>query len=88
MKRVVITGANRGIGLALVEAVLEASEENAVWLGARDEARGTTACESLCKKNAAWADRLTVLPLDVADANSVKAAAATVGATLASGGAI
>ena len=74
MKRVVITGANRGIGLALVEAVLAASDEHAVWLGARNHARGEAAREALCQNEPSWADRLEVLELDVSDSDSVKRA--------------
>ena len=47
MKRIVITGANRGIGLALVEHVLTAADNHMVWLGARNPERGQAAAQPL-----------------------------------------
>ena len=85
MKRVIISGANRGIGLALVEHVLGAADDHAVWLGARSPERGQAAVDGLRAKNAAWAERLEVLALDVADGASVEAAATTVRAVLGEG---
>jgi NAD(P)-dependent dehydrogenase (short-subunit alcohol dehydrogenase family) len=74
MPTAVVTGANRGIGLAVAEQLAERGYK--VWLGARDEARGRQA-ESLLK---AKGHDVTWLPLDVADDASVAAAARTVAA--------
>ena len=57
MKRILITGANRGIGLALVEKVLEASEDHYVFLGSRGIARGEAAAGELVQRCPAWRDR-------------------------------
>ena len=75
MKRVLVTGANKGIGLAIVKAILERDEDSFVYLGSRDEARGEAAREDLVSENPAWAERVEVLPIDVSDDASVRAAA-------------
>jgi carbonyl reductase 1 len=74
-KRVVITGANKGIGLALVRSVLLASPETFVFLGSRSVERGEAAKQSLTAENPGWEQRIEVLPIDVADDASVTAAA-------------
>jgi carbonyl reductase 1 len=79
-KRVLVTGANKGIGLALVERLLAEREDTHVLLGARDAARGAAARDALLAAHPRWAGRLEVLPLDVASDASVVAAAASVAA--------
>lgn len=78
MRRIVVTGANKGIGRALVAAILEHAEDTFVFLGSRDAGRGEEARASLLEEHPAWADRLEVLPLDVSDDASVQAAAGSV----------
>jgi NAD(P)-dependent dehydrogenase (short-subunit alcohol dehydrogenase family) len=85
MRKVVVTGANKGIGLALVSAILEHAEDTFVYLGSRDADRGRAARDSLVTDHAAWADRLEVLPLDVTDDDSVRAASASVSEALGEG---
>ena len=75
MKRVVVTGANKGIGLAIVRAILDEHDDTFVWLGSRDQTRGAAARDGLVDAHAEWDDRLQVLPLDVASEASVRAAA-------------
>ena len=82
MKRILITGANRGIGLALVEKVLEFSEQHYVYLGSRSVERGETAATELYTRNPDWKNRIQVVPLDVGDSASVEAAAQKVRVTL------
>ncbi|MEN0063955.1 MAG: SDR family NAD(P)-dependent oxidoreductase [Myxococcota bacterium] len=78
MKRIVVTGANKGIGLAIVKAILQDHADASVWLGSRDEGRGQAARQRLVDASPDWADRITVLPLDVVDATSIAKAAASV----------
>lgn len=80
--RVVISGANKGIGRATVAAVLEARNDTFVFLGARSEERGSAARQSLIDQHPDWSERIEVLPLDVSDDASVQAAAERVAAAL------
>lgn len=85
---VLVTGANKGIGYAIVEQILAQRPTAHVLLGSRDVARGAAAVDALVAANPAAADRVTLLPIDVADRASVDAAAAAFaaqfpGATLA-----
>eukprot|EP00629_Pelagomonadales_sp_RCC1024_P018713 CAMPEP_0119290978 /NCGR_PEP_ID=MMETSP1329-20130426/41667_1 /TAXON_ID=114041 /ORGANISM="Genus nov. species nov., Strain RCC1024" /LENGTH=128 /DNA_ID=CAMNT_0007291799 /DNA_START=116 /DNA_END=499 /DNA_ORIENTATION=+ len=67
---VLVTGATRGIGRAVVEA-LAAQPNTFVWLGCRGLEAGAALAESLGK-------HVVAVQLDVTDGNSVDAAAATV----------
>jgi NAD(P)-dependent dehydrogenase (short-subunit alcohol dehydrogenase family) len=79
MRRILVTGANKGIGLAIVTAILEEHADTFVLLGSRDAARGTEARQGLVDAHPDWASRVEVLPLDVADDASVVEAARTAG---------
>ena len=68
MKRALVTGANRGIGLAIAEGLSDAGLE--VLVGARDLEAG---------KAAAAKFGATALQIDVADAESISAAAKKAG---------
>jgi NAD(P)-dependent dehydrogenase (short-subunit alcohol dehydrogenase family) len=72
----VVTGANRGIGREVVRQL--AREGHRVVLGARDEARAREAADEL----GGAAAGIVAYALDVADDESVRAAAARVGAEL------
>jgi NAD(P)-dependent dehydrogenase (short-subunit alcohol dehydrogenase family) len=74
IKHILITGANKGIGLATARAILETHKDATVLLAARDANRGKAAIASLSRDNADWASRLEFLPLDVASDESVVAA--------------
>lgn len=82
MRRIVVTGANKGIGKAIVAAVLSAEDDAFVFLGSRDPARGEAARQDLLADQPGWAERLAVLAVDVTDDASVEAAVAEVGAPL------
>ncbi|MGE0395709.1 MAG: SDR family NAD(P)-dependent oxidoreductase [Kofleriaceae bacterium] len=73
MRRIVVTGANKGIGHALVSAILAHADDTYVFLGARDPERGEVARAGLRPE---WAARVEVLPLDVSDDASVARARA------------
>ena len=75
MKTVLITGANKGIGLAVVKAILQQQPEYRVLLGSRDLKRGEQAAARVLQETGADASRLGVLDLDVGDELSVSQAA-------------
>src|SRR4051794_24180852 len=75
MQRILVTGANKGIGLAIVEAILTQHANAFVYLGSRDPERGREAATSLVRAHAEWKDRIDVVVLDVADDRSVADAA-------------
>jgi NAD(P)-dependent dehydrogenase (short-subunit alcohol dehydrogenase family) len=68
MTKILITGANRGLGYEAARRLIEAG--NDVWIGARDASRGRAAAEELGAQ---------FVELDVTDDASVAAAAETVG---------
>lgn len=75
MKRILVTGANKGIGFAIARAVLENDKDTFVLLGSRDEQRGRAAVSELTNADPHWAGRLQLLLIDVADDTSVRQAA-------------
>jgi len=68
MTKILITGANRGLGYEAARRLLEDGHD--VWIGARDAARGQAAADELGAR---------FVTLDVTDDTSVAAAAETVG---------
>src|SRR5579864_369897 len=79
MRRILVTGANKGIGLAIVQAILEEQDDTFVYLGSRDPDRGRAAAASLTKIRPEWQERIEVVVLDVSAERSVAAAAERVG---------
>jgi NAD(P)-dependent dehydrogenase (short-subunit alcohol dehydrogenase family) len=75
MRRILVTGANKGIGLAIANAILDQHEDTLVYLGSRDEGRGHAAASSLTKDHPERRTRIEVVGLNVADDASVAAAA-------------
>jgi NAD(P)-dependent dehydrogenase (short-subunit alcohol dehydrogenase family) len=69
MRHVLVTGANKGIGFAIVEAILAEQPDTFVFLGARDASRGREAAASVAHR-----DRVKAIELDVTDDASVAAA--------------
>jgi len=82
MRRILVTGANKGIGLALVEAILAQHDDTFVYLGSRDLERGRAAAAALGRKQTTSKDRLEVIALDVADDESVAEAGGRVSESL------
>lgn len=75
MRRILVTGANKGIGLAIVTAILEQHDDTFVLLGSRDAKRGQAAVQELLNQHPDWSERLELLELDVSDDVSVTQAA-------------
>lgn len=76
--RVLVTGANKGIGRATVAAILGARDDAHVLLGSRSLDRGEAARAELVSNEPGWESRIDVVQLDVSDDASVTAAAETV----------
>lgn len=76
VRRILITGANKGIGLAIARRCLLDHDDTHVVLGCRSLERGSVAVESLVAEMPACRARLSVLQMDTSSDASVKAAAA------------
>lgn len=77
LRRIVVTGANKGIGLALVEKILHETADTFIYVGARDITKGEAAVAHLVAQQPAWTSRLAPLALDVSDPESIANAAAS-----------
>jgi len=77
-RRVLVTGANKGIGLAVVERCLSEYDDTYVFLGSRNVERGNAAVQSLLEKNDSWSSRVECIQVDVGNEDSVVAAANSV----------
>ena len=77
-RTILITGANKGIGLALAEEALITHSDVDVLLGSRDVTRGEAARATLVTAHPDFASRIEVLQLDVLNDESVNAAAAAI----------
>jgi len=75
MKRILITGANKGIGLATVKKLLDSYSDTYVLLGSRDLTRGKQALGNLLKGDPEFKDRVYLVQIDVEQDYSVKLAA-------------
>jgi NAD(P)-dependent dehydrogenase (short-subunit alcohol dehydrogenase family) len=81
-KAVLVTGANKGIGRATVEAILDEGEHTHVFLGSRSVERGEDAKSEIVEERPDAASRVQVIQLDVADDASVDRAADEVAESL------
>ena len=75
MKRILITGANKGIGLATVAKLLDSYDETFLLLGSRDSKKGQEALNSLVDSQPEWKDRLELIQIDVEQDVSINSAA-------------
>eukprot|EP00954_Amorphochlora_amoebiformis_P008320 646137-Amorphochlora_amoeboformis.AAC.1 len=76
LKPVVVTGANKGIGLGIVQRLLDETKDIYVFLGSRSLERGEAGLKKIVKNDTK--SRVSVLQLDVSDENSIKKAAEAV----------
>ncbi len=74
-RSVFVQGASRGIGLALVRALLHQEDVGRVYASARDPGQS----EELAALREAHGDRLRLVTLDVRDESSIEKAAADIG---------
>jgi carbonyl reductase 1 len=78
VKRILVTGGNKGIGLAVCERLLTEWKDTYVLLGSRDAKRGETAVQSIMDKfGNDVANRIESVTLDTASDDSVKALASS-----------
>ncbi|MFB6374433.1 MAG: SDR family NAD(P)-dependent oxidoreductase [Bradymonadaceae bacterium] len=81
-RHILVTGANRGIGRATVEAILENADDTRVFLGSRSVERGEEARAAIAEDHPGADTRIEVVQLDVADDDSVEEAADAVSSSL------
>ena len=77
IRRIFITGANRGIGLAIALRCLQDYNDTHVILACRSSVRGNEALQKIKGFNSAFEDRVSFLECDVASSESVSLAAQT-----------
>ena len=82
MKRVLVSGANKGIGKAICQLLLEKHPDVHVILGSRDAKRGEQAVQDLQTAVPGCEGRLEMVLLDTSSDDSVKQAAEKVGGQL------
>jgi NAD(P)-dependent dehydrogenase (short-subunit alcohol dehydrogenase family) len=88
MRTILVTGANKGIGLAIAKGILTEHDDTHVLLAARDRERGEAAIRTLSSVEPAFRERLQLVVLDVGKDESVSEAAALVRNTRGAGGSI
>ena len=64
MRHILITGANRGIGLAIANRCLNDHTDTRVIFACRSRQKGTAAASALVEKHPEWSDRIVVLEMD------------------------
>ena len=75
LRKVLVTGANKGIGKRIATKLLTDIDDSFVYLGARDAGRGAAAVADILAAHPEAAGRLELLELDTESDASVKAAA-------------
>lgn len=74
MRRVLVTGANKGIGFAIAKGILTEHGDTFVLLGSRDRARGQAATNALIAEQPSFSGRVESIELDVSSDASVHTA--------------
>jgi len=78
MRRILVTGANKGIGFAIAKGILAEAADTVVFLGARDPGRSAEALRALVAIEPNYGTRVLPVEIDVASDASVARAAKTV----------
>ncbi len=73
-KIVFITGANTGIGLETVRALVQSSQAYHIFLGSRSVEKGTAAAASVEKEFPTSASSIEVIQIDITSDESIQAA--------------
>jgi len=74
MKVILVTGANKGIGFALVRQCLQNHADTFLLLGSRQKSNGDEAIASLVEENVGWESRLKLIIIDTSSDSSVNEA--------------
>jgi NAD(P)-dependent dehydrogenase (short-subunit alcohol dehydrogenase family) len=88
MRRILVTGANKGIGFAIAKGILAEHTDTFVLLGSRDRTRGRAAVDTLIAEHPSVTGRLRLLEIDVSNEKSVTTAVDEVRRELGSAGAL
>ena len=76
IRRVIVTGGNKGIGLQVCKKILADVPDCHILLGSRSGARGEKAVQAVIAADPAAEGRIEMVELDVTDEASVKDKAA------------
>lgn len=80
VRRVLVTGANKGIGLQICKMIVRTEPDVHVLLGSRSAVRGEQAVATVIESEPSAAGRVELVEIDVADNASVESAAEAVAA--------